>query len=84
MEAELALRADRSPEQYKGALRVVVDEATRLGRLADQLLTLSRQDAGIVDRARATVQLDAVVQDVVEQLQPLASDHGVLLKTGKI
>lgn len=84
MEAELALRSDRSPAQYKDALRIVVDEATRLGRLADQLLTLSRQDAGIVDRARATVQLDAVVQDVVEQLQPLASHHCVLLKTGKI
>ena len=84
MEAELALRADRSPEQYKDALRVVVDEATRLGRLADQLLTLSRQDAGLVDRVRASVQLDAVVQDIVEQLQPLASQCCVLLKTGRI
>lgn len=84
MEAELALRSDRSPEQYKEALRVVVDEATRLGRLADQLLTLSRRDAGIVDRPRATVQLDAVVQDVIEQLQHLASHRCMLLKTGKI
>ena len=84
MEAELALRADRSREQYKDALRIVVDEATRLGRLADQLLTLSRQDAGIVDRPRATIQLNTVVRDVVEQLQPLAFHHGVLLQTGRI
>ncbi|MEJ7592809.1 MAG: HAMP domain-containing sensor histidine kinase [Planctomycetaceae bacterium] len=80
MEAELALRADRSPEQYKSALQVVVDEATRLGRLADQLLSLSRYDAGMIECVRAPVQLDAILQDVVEQLQPVANDHRVLLK----
>lgn len=84
MEAELALRADRSPEQYKSALQVVVDEATRLGRLADQLLSLSRHDAGIVECVRASVQLDAILQDVVEQLQPMASDQRVLLKDAGI
>ncbi|MCX7389027.1 MAG: HAMP domain-containing sensor histidine kinase [Planctomycetales bacterium] len=84
MEAELALRAGRSPEQYKFALRVVVDEATRLGRLADQLLSLSRHDAGIVECVRASVHLDAILQDVVEQLQPMASHHGVLLKAARI
>lgn len=84
MEAELALRADRSPEQYKTALQVVVDEATRLGRLADQLLSLSRHDAGIVESVRASVQLDAILQDVVEQLQPMASHFRVLLKAARI
>ena len=84
MEAELALRADRSPEQYKDSLRIVVDEATRLGKLADQLLTLSRQDAGIIDCIRVSVHLDAVLLDVIEQLQPVASCRGVLLKAGRI
>jgi len=84
MEAELALRADRSPEQYKEALRVVVDEATRLGKLADQLLNLSRQDAGLVECVRASVQLDAILLDVIEQLQSMAILHGVLLKADRI
>ena len=84
MEAELALRADRSPEQYKSALQVVVNEATRLGRLADQLLSLSRLDSDMIECVRAPVQLDAMLQDVVEQLQPMASDQRVLLKAAGI
>jgi heavy metal sensor kinase len=84
MEAELALRSNRSPEQYQCALRVVVDEATRLGKLADQLLNLSRLDAGIVRTVRAHVRLDAIVRDVTEQLQPVAEHRGVFLRADNI
>ncbi len=47
LEAELALRNDRSPQQYQAALSVIAEETNRLCRLADQLLNLSREDAGI-------------------------------------
>ena len=45
-EAEVALLARRSPEDYEETLRSIVEEAERLARLADRLLLLSREDAG--------------------------------------
>jgi signal transduction histidine kinase len=78
-EAEAALRSSRSPDEYARALGVIVDEAARLGRLADQLLHLSRYDAGITHCAQEPVPLEALLQDVTEQLQPLAADRQVTL-----
>lgn len=78
-EAEATLRSSRSPEEYARALRVIVDEAARLGRLADQLLHLSRYDAGILQCAHESVALEALLQDVSEQLQSLAADRQVTL-----
>ena len=78
-EAETTLRSSRSPEEYARALTVIVDEAARLGRLTDQLLHLSRYDSGITLCAQEPVPLDALLQDVTEQLQPLAADRQVAL-----
>lgn len=84
LEAESALRSSRSPEEYRRALTVVVEEAGRLGRLADQLLNLSRQDAGVVDQVPEAVRLDAVIQDVIDQLRPFAETRQVTLKCDRI
>jgi len=78
-EAESALLAPRTEEEYQQTLEVVVEETTRLGRLADQLLNLSRHDAGITQSAHEPVQLNALLGDVAEQLQPFAHDCGVTL-----
>lgn len=79
-EADLALLRVRTPQEYQQALQIIVDEATRLGRLADQLLDLSRSDAGAVNRALRPVSLTAILQDTVEHLQVLAEQRGLQLK----
>ena len=79
-EAESALRKIRTPEEYERTLTVVVEEATRLGRLADQLLSLSRHDAGLTECRQEAVRVDALLLDVVEQLRPLAAGRGVVLE----
>ncbi len=80
-EAELALRKRRTPEEYEQTLTVVIDEATRLGCLADQLLSLSRHDAGVTECRQESVRIDALLLDVVEQLRPLAEARGVVLES---
>lgn len=80
-EAESALRKSRTAEEYQAALRVVVDEATRLGTLADQLLVLSRQDAGLEVVRIELVEIDPIILDVVESLGPLAESRNVIVKT---
>lgn len=83
-EAESALNAPRSPVEYQQSLRVILDEATRLGRLTDQLLHLSRLDAGTVGIVPEAVRIDALLLDVVEQLRPLAATHNVPIRVGQI
>lgn len=83
-EAESTLRLPRTQEEYKQALTVIVEEATRLGRLADQLLNLSRHDAGIVHYEHDTVRLDALLLDVGDQLRPSAEKRQVRLEVGEM
>ncbi len=83
-EAESALRKPRTPEEYERTLTVVVDEATRLGCLADQLLSLSRHDAGITECRQDPVCVDALLLDVVDKLQPLAEVRGVAVTSSDL
>ena len=82
--AESTLRHRREPEEYEQTLATVVEESTRLGRLADQLLNLSRRDAGITVFRQDPVRIDALLLDVVEQLRPLATSRGVSLDVAVI
>lgn len=79
MEAESALQSSRNVDQYKKSLTVITEEAARLSRLTDQLLHLSRFDAGIMARPYDGVRLDALLTDVVDQLRPIASARGIEL-----
>ncbi|GIW20027.1 MAG: hypothetical protein KatS3mg065_0323 [Chloroflexota bacterium] len=71
----------RHPEQTIGAAREVLDdiaaEATRLGRLVDDLLLLARSDSGAVSLERVPVDLGAVVEEAVASMAPLAEERGV-------
>ncbi|MBL8812278.1 MAG: HAMP domain-containing histidine kinase [Planctomycetaceae bacterium] len=84
LEAELALRADRSPRQYQDALRVIVEETNRLCRLADQLLNLSRNDAGIVPDCAEWFPLHVLLEDVMQQMQSFAVERSIRLSGGNI
>ncbi|PQO41029.1 sensor histidine kinase [Blastopirellula marina] len=83
-EVELALQTRRSPEEYEQALTIVLDEATRLGRMADQLLSLSRYDAGLHGNELESIRLDALLFDVADQLRPLAVKRNVTMECGDV
>lgn len=76
---EVALRSPRSAEEYRQALEAAADEANRLTRLADQLLFLSRQAAGMMQLDREEMRLDALVMDVAEQFAGRSQEAGVSL-----
>jgi signal transduction histidine kinase len=52
--------------------------------MADQLLFLSRHDAGMVNIDPEDVRLDAVVQDVAEQFAPRADEAGLTLHVDRL
>ncbi len=76
---DVALRAPRSAQEYRQALEAAADEANRLTRLADQLLFLSRQAAGMMQLDRDEMRLDALVKDVAEQFAGRIEEAGVTL-----
>lgn len=81
-EAEVVLRSSRSANFYQRALEINLEETKRLGDLVDQLLTLSRHDAGIALQVRDEVQLDALIRDVGERFATVAAEKGVHLEVG--
>jgi heavy metal sensor kinase len=70
-ETELALNNSLTAEERHQMLVSVVEECERLTRLTDQLLTLSREDAGGPHQVRVPVDLAALVHNVAETMRPL-------------
>lgn len=72
-EVELALRKDRSPDEYRRVLESALEEAERLSALADDLLTLARSDAGGIEPRRRETPLHEPVQTALERARPGAA-----------
>jgi heavy metal sensor kinase len=79
-EAEVALRLPREPEHYRAILEGQLEELERLSRLAERLLFLCREDAGLVPRACRPVDLREVVEDVAEHMRVVAAEKRVTLQ----
>ena len=78
-EAEVALRHPRTGEEYGRVLENLLEETVRLSQMADQLLFLCRQDAGLNPQVRDDVPLDGLLRDVVENMRLVAQEKGVSL-----
>lgn len=76
---EVALRSDRSPEQYREVLMSLHEDTLRMCRLASQLLELSREDAGVEAVPFTKVRLDEVLRDALDQICPAAELKSVRL-----
>jgi heavy metal sensor kinase len=76
---EVALRAGRSPEEYRGVLASSLEEVERLIRLAEDLLLLSRSIAG-PETPREPVELEPLLLEVFEVGVRLGRSAGVSLR----
>ncbi len=79
-ELELALRRERSPEEYRRVLGSALEEAERLSGMAENLLTLARSDAGAITPRLAQLDLHEQVAEVIKKLQPRAGSRDVSLR----
>src|SRR5262249_2956205 len=71
-EAEVALGKSPVSKEQQQLLGSILEECDRLTKLTDQLLTLSREDAGVARQVRHAVDLAALVRGVVETMRLLA------------
>jgi len=80
-QADVALERPRKAAEYKEALTNIRQDATRMGRLLNQLLTLARADAGHEQLTMERLALDELVKDVVGAMAPLADSRQVRLES---
>ena len=78
-ELEVALRRERSAEEYRETLARCRVEALRMGSLVQDLLALARSDAGVLVAQRVALDLNDLARQVAERHRSLAAEHGVLL-----
>ncbi|MEG4811258.1 ATP-binding protein [Microcoleus sp. F8-D3] len=69
---------DIEPQQYQ-QLQLIERLTRRLGRLVDDLLFLARQDSGIVQQQWIEVPLDALLMEVIEEQQAIATTQNLSL-----
>jgi two-component system heavy metal sensor histidine kinase CusS len=80
-ETEVALRQPLTAAESKHLLGSILEECERLTHLTDQLLTLSREDAGASRPACTAVDLGSLIDGVVEIMRPLADAKSIQLVT---
>ena len=83
-ELEVAIRAPRSPDEYRRVLTSALEESKRIARLVEGLLLLSRADAGVLRMDHQPVDLAHLVAEVCKQSQVLAKARGVTLDLGPL
>ncbi len=66
--------------EHQQQLQVIERLTRRLGRLVDDLLFLARQDSKIVQSEFSAVPLDALLMEVVEEQQAIATAQGINLE----
>ena len=78
---EVALRAERSPDEYRRVLASSIEEVDQLIRLAEDLLLLSRSTVGL-SAARQPVDLEPLCLEALELGVRLAKSKGVNVSMG--
>ena len=76
-EIELALRKDRSPEEYRQVLGSNLEEILRLTRITEDLLTLARADAGAIRDGAGALSPVEVAERIVARFRPQAEEKEI-------
>ena len=78
--AEVALRRPRSAEEYRQALEGIVQESERTSVLVEDLLTLTRADAGADAWSPSRVDLRALIDGLRGKLTTMCENRGLTLR----
>ena len=73
-ESELALRRERTPEEYRAALELVHENAQQLSRIVDALVSAARHEAG---GAHGTADAEAAAAGAIDACVSLADERRI-------
>jgi heavy metal sensor kinase len=77
--AEVALRNPRDEAHYRRVLEELLEEIERLTRLAEQLLFLCREDAGLGSPSRQSLRIDELIPEVADHMRVVAAEKGQMV-----
>ncbi len=80
-EAELALRRERSPEEYREALRNILTETSHMSEIIEDLLLLARAESKSVAMQWADVDAGHFIESIRDTVQPCFDKRNVELIT---
>jgi len=82
--AEVALRRDRTSEEYQEALQDVIEDVERLRHIIEDLLLLAKMDARSLPLNVTPVVLNELFLEVFEQMHSLAQKKKLAVSFGEI
>ena len=81
---EIALNADRTTEEYKEVLSVLLEECGQMRVLVNQLLLLAEEDAGRLRLHSQALRLDQIIANSLEMFQAVAEAADVELTARRL
>jgi two-component system OmpR family sensor kinase len=79
-EIEVALRADRSPREYQRVMRSALEEIDRLTTMSEELLLITRAQAGLIEPQREPVSLEGLIKATCHRLGPLVEQKDLTVQ----
>ncbi|NIO27753.1 MAG: heavy metal sensor histidine kinase [Candidatus Latescibacteria bacterium] len=76
---EVALRRRRSEEEYRRVLEESLEEVLRLSRLAEDLMSLAKADAGVLHARKSKVELRELLNNVLRRFKAKAHEKNIHL-----
>jgi heavy metal sensor kinase len=83
-ELEVALRKERTPEEYREVLNRLLEVVNRLSGIVDDLLFLSRVDTKNIERSKERVPLNQIVLEAFEDAGRLADQRSVSVRLAQV
>lgn len=77
---EVTLRKERSTEEYRNVMQENLEEVLRLARLAEDLMSLAKADAGVLQIRRVRVKLREALQAVLARFKLKADEKNIELR----
>jgi heavy metal sensor kinase len=79
-ELEVALKRQRSSDEYHAILQSILDESKKVGTLLEDLLTLARFDSSSTTLAKEPADISLAVEEIIEDMQILAYQKGIVIE----
>ena len=79
--AEMAVSSDHTPEQYRDALSDCLEESERILKMLSTLMDISEAETGVIKLDRTSVNVAAMIEDVVELYRYVAEEKGLSMET---
>ena len=83
-EIEVALKSNKTPEEYVNTLKSLLDEVVRMSSIIESLFNLTKSDAGQTDVHFEIINLDTLVMELYEDSEHLAKNKNISILLNKM